>query len=94
MRGSGVIDVRLPPDIGGTRNPLESLPRDKLAYEAHFLLVEEPIRTESKDALLLRPELMALGGLDLIPLRISSDIASSSPHACRMRSFSALARLS
>jgi len=80
--------------MGGTRNPPVSLLRDKWAYEALFLPVDEPVRAESKDALLFRPELMALEGLDLTPLRISSDIASSSTHACRIRSFSPLARLS
>lgn len=94
LRGSGVFDARLLPGIGGARNPSESLPRDNWAYEARFLLAEELVWTESKDALLFRPELIVLGGLDLMPLRMSSDIASSSPHACRMRSFSPLARLS
>jgi hypothetical protein len=93
LRGSGVFDIRLA-DMGGASSPPGSLPRDKWAYEALFLLVEEPVRAESNDALLFRPELMALGGRDLTPLKISSAIASSSPHACRMRSFSPVARLS
>ena len=94
LRGSGVFDTRLPPGMGGVRYPSGSLLRDNWAYEALFLLVEDPVRIESKDALLFRPELMGLGGRDLTPLRISRDMASSSPHACRIRSFSPLARQS
>ena len=64
LRGSGVFNARPPPGIGGAKYGPESLPRDNWAYEALFLVVEEPVRAESKDALLFRPELMALEGLD------------------------------